>query len=132
MKRLLLALTFSVLCASAQGISVATINSGQSLSSPVEVRPQGRSGFCTATVLVMPSAWTTADLTFQASIDGQTFGDLYDDTGVEVVVKAAAGRVIVLPAAYFWGLRWLRVRSGTAVSPVAQAASRQLTILCRE
>lgn len=132
MKRLLFAIAFSVLPALAQGISVATIGSGQSLSSPVEVRPQGRSGFCTAAILVMPSAWTTADLTFQASVDGQTFGDLYDDTGVEVVVKAAAGRVIVLPAAYFWGLRWLRVRSGTSSAPVNQAAARQLTILCME
>jgi len=116
----------------AQGVATAVIASGQSLSGAVELKPQGRSGFCTAAVMVMPSAWTAADITFQGSIDGSTFGNLHDDSGVEVVVKAAASRVIVLSAAYFWGLRWIRVRSGTSSVPVAQAAQRSITILCRE
>ena len=115
-----------------QGVSTITIPAGQSLSGPVELRPQGRAGFCTAAVLVMPSAWTAADITFQGSIDGSTFGNLFDDSGAEVVVKAGAGRVIVLPAADFWGLRWIKVRSGTSTSPVNQSAQRVLTILCRE
>ena len=116
----------------AQGVATAVIASGQNLSGAVELKPQGRSGFCTAAVMIMPSAWTAADVTFQGSIDGSTFGDLYDDSGGEVAVKAAANRVVVLPAAYFWGLRWIKVRSGTASAPVVQTAQRSITILCRE
>jgi hypothetical protein len=132
MLRILMLLLTAAGLALAQGVVTAVIESGQSLSGAVELKPQGRSGFCTAAVMVMPSAWTAADVTFQGSIDGSTFGNLYDDAGVEVVVKAAASRVVVLPAAYFWGLRWIRVRSGTSAAPVTQTAQRSITILCRE
>ncbi|MGC8807880.1 MAG: hypothetical protein ACP5QB_10130 [Thiomonas sp.] len=132
MKKTILAFIISTLAAFAQNTISVTIGSGQSLSPAVELKPQGRAGFCTAAALVMPSAWTAADITFQASVDGQTFGDLFDDAGSEVVVKAAAGRVIAMASAYFWGIRWVRIRSGTSAAPVAQGASRTLTILCRE
>lgn len=110
----------------------ATIASGQSLSDIVELRPQGRAGACTLATIVMPSAWTSANITFQGSVDGQTFGNVYDDSGAEVTVAAAASRVIVVTASYFWGIRWIRLRSGTSSVPVNQAAQRTLTLYCRE
>ena len=42
--------------------------------------------------ITMPAAWTAANLTFQASPDGSTFYNLYDDEGNEVTVTAAASR----------------------------------------
>jgi len=77
----------------------------------------------------MPSAWTAAGLTFQASADGETYADLYDDGGNEVGGSAAASRYIVFDAgANFEGVRWLKVRSGTAASAVNQDATRTLTL----
>ena len=110
----------------------AVIASGQSLSATVELKPQGRSGACTLATIVMPSAWTAANITFQGSVDGQTFGNIYDDSGAEVVVTAAASRVIVVTASYFWGIRWIRLRSGTSSAPVNQAAQRTISLYCRE
>ena len=38
--------------------------------------------------------------------------------------SAAASRGVVLPPALLHGWRWIRLRSGTAAAPVAQAADR--------
>lgn len=76
----------------------------------------------------MPAAWDAAGLTFQASVDGAAFLDLHDKGG-EVSVPAAAGRSIVVDQAAFRGVRYLRVRSGTAAAPVAQLAARALTLV---
>lgn len=78
----------------------------------------------------MPAAWTAASLTFQGSIDGTTFYDVYDIAGNELVVTAAASRIIVdIPE--LSTLRYLKVRSGTTGTPVNQGAERTLTIICK-
>ncbi len=77
----------------------------------------------------IPSAWTTANITFQTSVDGVTYADLYDSFGVEYVVTAAASREIILPLADFLGIRFLKIRSGTTGTPVTQSAARSLPIM---
>lgn len=82
----------------------------------------------------MPAAWTAANLTFQvATASGGTFQDLYDDGGNEVVVTAAAARVIGLDAKApeIASLRFIKIRSGTTGTPVAQLAARTLTLICK-
>ncbi len=81
--------------------------------------------------ILMPAAWDAAQLTFQASADGVAWVDLYDASGNEVVVEAAADRAIVVPVNDFLGVRHLKVRSGTAGVPVNQAAPRTLTLVSR-
>lgn len=84
--------------------------------------------------LQMPDAWTAADLTFQASYDGETYENVYTDDDNELVVQAAASRFIVLREDYRAALarvRFLMVRSGTAASPVTQAAEREIQILTK-
>lgn len=76
----------------------------------------------------MPSAWTTASLTFQGSEDGTTFNDLYDDSGTEVAVAASASRCIVVDPTKFISTPYLKVRSGTSASPVSQGGARTLTL----
>lgn len=77
----------------------------------------------------MPAAWTAADLTFQVSADGGTYSDLYDELGVETNVKAAASRAIRFTNPGQWlGVRFLRIRSGTAAAPVNQGGARVLTL----
>lgn len=81
--------------------------------------------------IVMPSSWTTANLTFQASHDGSTYNNVYDQNGTELVVTAAASRFIYLDPTIFPAIQWLKVRSGTSSSPVNQGGNRVLTLVLR-
>jgi len=79
--------------------------------------------------LVLPATWTAADITVQASVDGTNYADVYQDDDTEYTIKAAASRHVVLEAADFLGVRKLKLRSGTAGTPVNQAAARVITLL---
>jgi len=80
--------------------------------------------------IAMPAAWTAADLTFQVSDDGgTTFRNVYWDWGPEMVVDAAASMSIELsPFVGLHNIDQLKVRSGTAGVPVAQAAERLILL----
>lgn len=106
------------------GLEVATILSGSALSGEVHLHNQRLFG------ILMPAAWDAANLTFQASIDGSNFFEVYDDNGNEVTVTAAASRFIVLSAPLLYlGLQRIIIRSGTAASPVNQTANRTLNLI---
>lgn len=82
--------------------------------------------------IVMPSAWTAANLTFQAGPSSATLANLYDDAGNEVTVTAAASRTIVLDndtAKNLTNLRFVALRSGTSGTPVNQGAARTITVI---
>jgi hypothetical protein len=83
----------------------------------------------------MPTSWTAADLTFQgAEKQDGTFQNIYDSDGTEVTVSAAASRAISLTPAEMDALSaWaaIKVRSGTAGSPVAQAAARDVFVVMK-
>lgn len=103
----------------------ATIANGASLSGVVDL------GADRAHRLLIPAGWTAAAITFQASADGATFGDLYDAVG-EITLSStvvAASRSIVLDQAAFYGIRYLKIRSGTAAAVVAQGAQRDITVV---
>jgi len=100
-----------------QPVSIA-INT--SLSSAVTIR-----GGLVA-VIEMPAAWDAANLTFQSSGDGTNYFNLYDEVGTEVTVTAAASRRIRLEPTQWAAIKYLKVRSGTAGTPVNQTAARTL------
>lgn len=104
-----------------------TIANGESLSGAADL------GSARLSAIAMPSSWTTADLTFQASADGTTYYDLYvsDNAGndAEYLIGAGASRVISVPVADFASLRYLKVRSGTTGSPVGQGGARTLSLI---
>lgn len=106
-------------------VLTATIPAGQA-TADVDLGHQ-----YTLIAIVMPDAWNAADLTFQASADGATWQNVYDQFGGEVMVMAAAGRWITIEPASFAGVRHLRVRSGTSAVPVNQTANRTLTFVVR-
>lgn len=81
--------------------------------------------------LQMPSSWTTANLTFQGSADGTTYYSAYDYNGSEITVVAAASEYIVLNPQIFAGFKYLKVRSGTAGTPVNQAAAREILLVMK-
>lgn len=104
-----------------------TIFSGQSLSSTVKLNGAALLG------IEMPAAWTAANLTFQHSIDGTNFFDMYTPANVEVqVVVSTTQRNVALPTATWQSIIYLKVRSGTSGTPVNQAADRVLKLVCKE
>ncbi len=106
----------------------ATIANGASLSDEVDLAGES------AQALVMPAAWTAANLTFVASdVSGGTFVPVHDDAGVEVSVTAAASRCIGFDAVAreLDGLRFVKVRSGTTGVPVNQGAARALVLILK-
>lgn len=103
--------------------ATATIASSGNLSGVVDC------GTARLAVIIMPASWTAADLTFQESVDNSTFVDKYDAYGVEYTVVSAASRAILINLADFIGARYLKVRSGTSGSPVAQGGTRALTLV---
>lgn len=90
----------------------ALIESGESLSAPVDVG------------VGIPAGWAAGAtaITFQASHDGVTWQDLYNDTGTEVSATAAASRNVSLSSIALdlapW--RFIKIRSGTSASAVTQ------------
>lgn len=111
----------------------AVIASGASLSGAIDLRGthvtnKGLRLFG----IVMPAAWTAANLTFQASFDGgTTYVNMYDYNGLEVVATASTSRLIVLDPVVFASIPLLKIRSGTAASAVNQGGDRTLTLVLR-
>lgn len=102
-----------------------TLSAGASLSAAMQLPP----GHYPA-ALVMPAAWTAANITVQACV-GAACANLYDAAGNEVTVTAAAGRYIALDRETFHTVSVLKLRSGTAATPVAQVAARTLQVIAR-
>ena len=107
----------------------ATIANGQSLSGAVDLG----AGSARAFALYVPSVWTgtTTSITFQASADGTNYGELYNDTGTEVTVTVTGvSTFVVFSQPVTWlGIRYLKVRSGTAASPVTQGQSTAVIVV---
>lgn len=101
--------------------ATVTITSGQSLSS----------GFCIGAgvplAVQMPAAFTGTEITFQGSLDGTTYQNVYDGA-FEVSVTVAASRNVGLPASSLAAYTYLKLRSGNAATPTAEAGTRTLTI----
>ena len=107
-----------------------TILEGESLSNAVDL------GIGEAIVGVLmpgngggPGQWTTADITFQASLDGVTFRDVYTSTGVELALAVVDGGVVAFFSQLIGLPPIVKVRSGTAATPVAQSATQVVTLL---
>ena len=82
--------------------------------------------------IVMPSAWTAANLTFQASYDGgTTWVNVWDATGDEMSVMADANRWIALIPDALSPISFLKIRSGSSSSAVNQASDRTLNLILR-
>ncbi len=79
----------------------------------------------------MPGAWDAAALTFSTSADGTTYGSLKKG-GTEYSITVAASDAQIIPRDDFAGVRFLKVRSGTAGTPVNQTAARTITLVLRK
>jgi len=84
--------------------------------------------------IIVPTGWTAANLTFQVSEDGVTFYELYNDTGtaISVTVPVTTGCALNLQhTTWGMGFNYIKIRSGTAGSPVNQSSQANLTVIRR-
>lgn len=102
----------------------ATIPNGGSLTPAIKL------GDRTLVGISMPASWTTANLSFQVSVDGTNFQEL-NSSSAAIGVTASAGIYIQLDPSIFIGVNIIKVRSGTSGSAVAQGADRVLTLVTR-
>jgi hypothetical protein len=102
-----------------------TISNGQSLSGALDLERYTLVG------IIMPAGWDAASITFQGSVDGNTWAELWDESSEITLTSPAAGVYILLSPSKYLGVRYLKVRSGTSAAPVNQTADRQLTMVRR-
>ena len=106
-------------------------------STPGVTIPSGAGGLSpavfiggTLTGIQMPVTWVAAAITFQHSLDNVTYNDLFL-SGTEVSITVLAGQFVQLNPTDFCDIRYLKVRSGTSVSPVDQTANRVIQLSAR-
>lgn len=102
--------------------SSARIASAASISSSIDL------GTGRLVAILYPGTWTAAALTFQASTDNSTFGDIYD-AATERNYTVTAGKYVVLSPIDWISVRYLKLRSGTAASAVTQGGNRDFTLV---
>jgi hypothetical protein len=98
------------------------ILAGQSLSEPLD---------CTAGQMVrihVPDSWTGNPLTFQISVDGVLWNDLFDADGFEVTVKAVVPGTAVIVQKHAVQQVWVRFRSGSRAQPQPQNADCEFLV----
>lgn len=83
--------------------------------------------------VVAPANWSSSKITLQMSPDGgSTWVDVYDANGNEVFGTAEPSRCIAFDPKYFSSIQYLRLRSGTSATPVAQTGTdRTLQLIVR-
>jgi hypothetical protein len=79
----------------------------------------------------MPAAWDAGGITLQLSQDNDTFVNVYDSSGNEISLTVSTSRLVLVRPSQLIGDGWLKVRSGTAGTPVTQTAARSLVLLTR-
>jgi hypothetical protein len=81
----------------------------------------------------IPAAWTAASLTYQVSVDGVTWAELYDDAGNEVTTLVpGVSTMISVTSALFATAKFIKVRSGTSATPVNQGQAVALILFTRK
>ena len=102
----------------------ATIANGGTLSGAVYLHGEVLVG------IRMCDVWDAANLTFQVSMDDVTYLNAYSQAGAEhVVTVAAASTHIWVDPTDFAGYRWIKVRSGTAGTPVEQSTGEDARLI---
>lgn len=103
-------------------VATATIANGESLSGAVQL------GGMYLSKIALPAEFDGTAITFQGSLDGSTFYNLYTNAGTEVNYPASASRVIVPEFMDFLGLHSIKVRAGTAGAATNQTGATVVSI----
>ena len=110
-------------------VEEVVIANGESLSGTVPLGAGARQ----LVGVIVPNEWTEADLSFAVNADNGTGWHRLKWDGAEYVVAldGIGGDAISLEPSVFAGWPYVRVRSGTAGTPVNQDAERTLVVMTR-
>lgn len=104
---------------------VAIIPNNASLSNALDI---GESSMQT---IHMPTDWDAAVITFASSDElNGLYQGVYDVNGTEVTMTTAADRDVPFPVEVA-GCRFIKLRSGTVGTPVAQTPARTIPIILK-
>jgi hypothetical protein len=82
---------------------------------------------------VMVPTIVSAVLTFQGSADGVTFANLYSGVAAKAEINIGAActgdKAVNLPAEVM-ACKWIKIRTGTAASPVTQTTTARVFTFC--
>lgn len=101
-----------------QSVADCTITAAGSLSAAIDL------GVYRLVGITLPATFEPTTLSFQSSYDGTTWNNVYDSTGAEKTITVGVSRRVILSPADFYGVRWVKIRGGTAAAPVVVAADR--------
>lgn len=112
--------------------NTCTFTAGESTSSTINLASIGPRGFG----LVLPSAWTAANIGFDISVDGTNWGPCNDDTGSRMVVSGITTNHLAYYATppKLWGIgtlpymRLVSLNTSDNLTPVNQLASRSIVV----
>ena len=107
----------------AESLASVTIAASASVSNPVYL---GQRSIAT---IGMPATWTAAVLTFQASFDGTNWQNVY--VGGAEYSETVVADTAQPPASAYLQFPYVRIRSGTTLTPVTQAAARTINLMLR-
>jgi hypothetical protein len=102
---------------------IVTIPAGEFISSSADLTNS------TLSMIMSPSGWTAANLSFLVSDDNTTFYDLIDDQGREILRPIKADCATLVPAVITQGAMHVRIRSGSRDGPIAQEADRVFKLI---
>lgn len=104
------------------------IAASTALSEPVDL------GTCVPVAFVVPTISPAANFSFQSSVTGTSYTDVYDsyDTLITVATgPGTTGRTIAVPPGDWYYARYLKIRRGTPTTPVNTTANLNFTISCK-
>jgi hypothetical protein len=94
-------------------IKTATIADGASVSG--EVLLEGT----TITHMLIPASFEGTTVTFEVTLNGTTWYDLYNTNGVQVSITVASSQATILKPSDFVGILGFRITSGSAQTGAA-------------
>ena len=88
-------------------------------------------GTYTLTGLITDSGWNTAAITLQGSYDGTNYFNLFNGATELSYADIAASSWVLVDLNLFYGVPYIKVRSGTAASAVNQTGATVVTLVSR-
>lgn len=104
-----------------------TVASGATTTEAVESMPL-RLG-CTVAAVALPAAMTSTSFTISASLDGVSYGYLYDKFGNKETIaipNVNEVKIVAVDASMLWGVRSLRL-----VFSSAEGGDRPVQVICQ-
>ena len=106
-----------------QKATPVTVSNGTSLSPAISI------GNGLLVGIAMSAGWDAASMTFQVSYDGGTTFQEMQSSSAAISFTVAANQFIAVDPTLWRGVNTLKVRSGTAATPVNQTADRIINLI---